>query len=99
MLERTLLLLAWVVGIYIVWIAFKKIPIQFFNYVLHVLMGFTMFFLPIVAIINWIVAGNLDFTSGYPMLIVALDVIVLFMLFISLCVRGDKDKDVNLNLL
>lgn len=99
MLERILLLLAWAVGIYIVWIAFKKIPIQFFNYLLHVLMGFTMFFLPIVAIINWIVAGNLDFTFSYPMLIVALDVIVLFMTFISLCVRGDKDKDVNLNLL
>lgn len=99
MLERILLLLAWAVGIYIVWIAFKKIPVQFFNYLLYVLMGFTMFFLPIVAIINWIVAGNLDFTFSYPMLIVALDVIVLFMTFISLCVRGDKDKDVNLNLL
>ena len=98
MLERTLLFLAWAVGIYIVWIAFKKIPSQFFNYVLHVLMGFTMYFLPIVAIVNWIVAGNLDFTLSYPMIIVILDIVVLFMLFISLCVRGDKDKDVNLNL-
>lgn len=98
MIDRLLILLAWGVGIPVVWTAFKKIPVKFFNYVLHVLFGFTIYFLPVIAIVNWIVAGNLDFTFSYPILIVAIDVIVLFMLFISLCVRGDKDKDVNLNL-
>lgn len=94
MLFRLLQLFAWLVCTVLVFIAFKKIPSKFFNNVLHVLMGFTMFFLPIVAIVNWIVAGNLDFTFTYPILIVALDVSVLFMLFVSLCVHGDDKKGV-----
>jgi hypothetical protein len=92
MLDRLFLVSAWIVGALIVWFILKKTPTKFFHWTLVVLTFISVIITFVVAPINWIIVGNMDWTMSYPIMIVILDFIFVFLLFLSYAIRNNKDE-------
>jgi uncharacterized protein YacL len=92
MLDRLFLVSAWIVGALIVWFILKKTPTKFFHWILVVLTSISAIVTLVVAPINWIIVGNMDWTMGYPILIVIIDIVFMVLLFLSYAIRNNKDE-------
>ena len=92
MLDRLFLVSAWIVGALLVWFILKKTPTKFFHWILVVLTTISVIITFVVAPINWIIVGNMDWTMGFPILIVVVDIAFMFLLFLSYVIRDNQEE-------
>lgn len=92
MLDRLFLVSAWIIGALLVWFILKKTPTKFFHWTLVVLTSISAIVTFVVAPINWIIVGNMDWTMGFSILIVAVDIAFLFLLFLSYVIRDNQEE-------